>query len=364
MDIVFRVDASLDIGTGHVIRCLTLADALRHRGANCQFVCRPHTGHLLDVIARRGYRAVALPALTTDMPLPKAGPAHAHWLGNDWGADAADTRYALGVRPVDWLVVDHYALDARWEQALRPACKRLMVIDDLADRAHDCDLLLDQNLGRISEDYGRLVSSNTIVLVGPRYALLRPEFAQLRTVSLARRASPQLKRLLIAMGGVDKDNVTACVLRALNACALPSGLHITVVMGPHAPWRQQVQAQAGQMRCPTQVLVGVSDMARLMTDSDLAIGAAGGTAWERCCLGLPSIVMVLAVNQEAAAEALRKSDAAVAVKSISEIQNWFQIELESDHLCRLLQDLSKAAEKVTDGLGTTSVTNHLMANRV
>ena len=360
MKVAFRTDASVQIGTGHVMRCLTLADSLRERGADCTFFCRPHAGHLLDLIGQRGHKAVALSELALDAAQHVAESAYASWLGTDFASDAQNTVQALGNEIVDWLVVDHYALDRRWENVLRPSCRRLMVIDDLADRPHDCDLLLDQNLGRTAADYGGLLDANTVTLIGPQYALLRPEFAQLRAESLARRSNPQLRHLLITMGGVDQDNVTGRVLDALKACPLPEDLQITVVMGPHAPWLEQVQMQAGQMSRPTTVLVGVADMARLMVDSDLAIGAAGGTAWERCCLGLPSLNLVVAENQQAGASALQKAGAAIVMQSTMEIQNFLQGNLFSDDMPARLQKLSVAAAQVTDGKGVYQVSQWLM----
>lgn len=364
MNIAFRADASVQIGTGHVMRCLTLADDLREQGAECMFICRPHAGHLLDMIAQRGHTVVALPGLPTNATGASGDTVHAHWLGTDWTHDAADTRQALGAETVDWLVVDHYALDRRWEQALRPSCQRLMVIDDLADRPHDCDLLLDQNLGRTAEDYRGLMPSDATRLIGPQYALLRPEFAKLRSTSLARRLHPKLKRLLITMGGVDKDNATGQVLDALKACPLPEGLEITVIMGPHAPWLQHVQAQAQQMPWPTQVLAGVSNMAQLMTDSDLAIGAAGGTAWERCCLGLPSLTLMLVENQQAGAIALQKCGAGLAMNGVGEIRNLLQGASVESAMRSLLLDLGQAAQQVSDGLGATRVTREILASHV
>ena len=362
MRVVFRTDASIQIGTGHVMRCLALADALRERGTYCTFICRPHQGHLLELIALRGHKAVALPALSTDTK--PADLPHAAWLGADWMSDAEDTRQVLGDEAVDWLVVDHYALDASWEQVLRPNCQRLMVIDDLADRPHDCDLLLDQNLGRTAADYSGFLPDNAIALIGPQYALLRPEFAQLRAESLARRANPQLKHLLITMGGVDKDNATGRILDVIQLCPLPPDLHITVVMGPHAPWLHQVQAQAAHMSRPTQVLVGVSDMAQLMADSDLAIGAAGGTAWERCCLGLPGLALVVAENQQAGAAALQKVGAAIAIQSIPEIQDIMENRLLSGDGSTIFRQLSLTAAQVTSGNGVSKIIDRLMAQYV
>lgn len=358
MRIAFRTDASLQIGTGHVMRCLTLADALRERGAQSTFICRPHAGHLLDLIQRRGHTAKAL-APADDAFTAPADPTHAKWLGTDWASDAAQTQQALGEQVVDWLVVDHYALDRRWEQTMRPHTRRIMAIDDLADRPHDCDLLLDQNLGRQAKDYGGLLSRHTQTLIGPPYALLRPEFAQWREHSLHRRAQPQLKNLLITMGGVDQTNATGQVLDALTHCELPADLRITVVMGPTAPWLSQIQAQATAMPRPTQVLAGVSNMAQLMAESDLCIGAAGSTSWERCCLGLPAIQLVLADNQKEAALALTEMSAALSIN----LSTYFTTDLKLlidclDTLC--MKTLTNRSAAICNGHGPSSVITQLM----
>lgn len=342
------------MGTGHVMRCLTLADALRERGAQCTFICRPHRWHLLDLIRQSGHAVLGLDPCDADFSAPPE-PAHAAWLGADWASDAEQTRQAIGSQPVDWLVVDHYALDHRWLRALRPHCKRIMVIDDLADRQHDCDLLLDQNLGRTEKDYGSLLKSETRVLVGPQYALLRPQFAQWRPYSLQRRAQAHLKKLLITMGGVDEDNTTGQILDVLKACDLPPTLEINVVMGPHAPWLAQVQQLAAQMPHPTQMHVGVSHMAQLMADSDLAIGAAGGTAWERCALGLPTLMLVLADNQRPGAAALQAKNAAVLVPGIQQIGNILMSIAGSPDKQNALRQLSVAAADLADGQGVSHV---------
>lgn len=360
MLIAFRTDASVEIGTGHVMRCLTLADALRQEGAECLFLCRPHDGHLIELIAARGHRPIALPLHEASMIAPDpAAPPHARWLGTDWATDAEDCRQALGDRRVDWLVVDHYALDRRWEQAMRPYCRRLLAIDDLADRPHDCDLLLDQNLGRRAEDYRDLLPPGTQTLIGPHYALLRPEFAALRAESLTRRERPQFRHLLITMGGVDKDNATGAILEMLEECNLPPDLLITVVLGPHAPFLAQVQMQAATMKRPTCVLVGVSDMARLMTEADLAIGAAGSTSWERCCLGLPTIQLVLAENQRAVATGLHEAEAAMAVSSAFGAADLLQKTLSSNAMSEFLRTLSSAAARIVDGEGAARVLKYI-----
>lgn len=215
--VLFRTDASVTMGIGHVMRCLTLADALRASGAECRFVTRDLPGHLAAVIAQRGFAVSLLPAPSG--PVPVDPPAHAAWAGVSWQQDLADT---LSVLPqADWLVVDHYALDARWQQGLRDRVGRIMVIDDLADRPHAAALLLDQNLGREAADYDGLLPETCHRLTGPRFALLRPEFAALREAVLARRQTPRLAHLLITMGGMDAIDATSNVLRALKLADLP-----------------------------------------------------------------------------------------------------------------------------------------------
>ncbi len=346
--VVFRADASVQIGTGHVMRCLALADALQARGAQCDFICRPHAGNLLDLIDSHGHKAIALPAPEENYR-PSHGSAYAAWLGTDWAVDAEQTRQALSGQSVDWLVVDHYSLDQQWEHALRPHCRRLMVTDDLADRPHDCDLLLDQNLGRNEQDYAGLLPACTRILIGPKYALLRPEFAQWRPYSLERRASGELKKLLITMGGMDKDNATGQVLEALKICTLPSDLRIDVVMGAHAPWLDRVQNIAATMPWKVDVLVDVKNMAKLMAESDLAICSLGMTTWERAAVGLPSLIKVIAENQTVVAEIICAIGAGIA---LDESMLCNQIKTLS---FGLLNSMSRNAAKITDGNGLRRV---------
>ncbi len=341
--IMFRADASLEIGTGHVMRCLTLARALAGQGAECLFVCRAHQGNLNDYIRRQGFAVVALPLV----------PGGSGWLGCDWQTDAEQCLAAVEKTNFNWLIMDHYGLDENWETAMRPICDQLMVIDDLANRPHDCDLLLDQNLGRKADDYQPYVGDQCRVLPGPDFALLRPEFAEMRRNSLKRRdASQGLKTLLITMGGVDQHNITGKILQALKDSALPVDTRIQVVMGPHAPWLPEVKAAAKTMPWPTDVLVGVSNMAQLMAQSDLAIGAAGSTAWERCCLGLPTLALVLADNQCEAASFLEKSGAIVLLGN-AQSAGWQtrMAEVFATLGKEMLGEISHNARVIVDGSG-------------
>jgi len=351
VNVVFRTDASLAIGSGHVMRSLTLAEALRGKGATCRFVCRNHAGNLVDLIRQRGFEAVLLPVANTSH-LVIQSDTRLGWLGADWETDAAQTVACISESVIDWLIVDHYAIDARWEKRLRSVCCHLMVIDDLADRPHDCDLLLDQNLGRSTADYAGWVPTACTVLAGPKYALLRPEFANLRNHSLTRRATPQLKRLLISMGGVDKDDASGKVLRALKETrALAADCRITVVMGGHAPWIDSVCEEAARMPWTTDVMVSVQDMASLMADSDLAIGAAGISAWERCCLGLPSLILVLADNQLPGARALDSAGAALLLDEKNPLEGELQEKIAFLSIAQQLGNMRHACSSLTDGSG-------------
>jgi UDP-2,4-diacetamido-2,4,6-trideoxy-beta-L-altropyranose hydrolase len=362
MKAAFRVDASLQIGSGHVMRCLTLAEALRAHGAQCHFISRAHPGNLLELIRQRGF---AVTALSVELPPPPVNTqaasepnkelVHASWLGCDWHTDAEQTRAILTKLQPDWLVVDHYALDQRWEAALRPYYQQLLVIDDLADRLHQCDLLLDQNLGRQSKDYASLVPAQCKVRAGPQYALLRPEFAALRDYSLQRRQQPALKQVLITMGGLDQFNATGQVLQTLKDCTLPQDCRISVVMGLQSPWLQQVGAQAQDMPWPTEVLLNISDMAQRMADSDLAIGAAGSTSWERCCLGLPTLMVVLADNQRLGAQALQETHAALLIGNVNDIAMKLPLAINASASPHRLQKMITATAAITDGRGVDKV---------
>jgi UDP-2,4-diacetamido-2,4,6-trideoxy-beta-L-altropyranose hydrolase len=369
LQIAFRTDASLQMGSGHVMRCLTLADALRAKGAQCHFISRAHPGHLIKVIRQRGYEVTGL-----DTPVQQAQaaiknglttiqdrlhkPPYAAWLGSTWETDAQETAAVLARLRPEWLVVDHYALDQRWEDALATHYRQLLVVDDLADRPHRCNLLLDQNLGRQRQEYAGLVTKHCQMLIGPEYALIRPEFAALRRYSLQRRQTqPALHQLLITMGGVDQPNATGQVLQTLKTCILPQACSITVVMGLTAPWLQNVREISAQMPWPTEVVVNVKDMAQRMADSDLAIGAAGSTSWERCCLGLPTLLVVLAANQRLGAQAMEAANAARLIGVVSDIPTQLPLAIAELIESERRSHMSLAASAVTDGLGVEKALN-------
>lgn len=291
MRIAIRVDASSQIGTGHFMRCLTLADALKQRRAQTRFVSRHMPEYLRDMLAVRGYEFMLLDSSPSDAV--SDGISHAHWLGTGQHADAQDTVQALAGQTWDWLVVDHYALDSCWESMLRQTAKNILVIDDIADRVHDCDVLLDQNFyADMNTRYTGKVPLHCQLLLGPRYALLREEFLQLR--EQAKPRTGPVKRILIFFGGVDANNYTGSALEALVNIGTPD-LHVDVVIGAQHPFREQLEFTCAERGffCHVQS----KRMAELMAAADLAIGAGGSAIWERCCLGLPTLTICVADNQ-------------------------------------------------------------------
>ncbi|MEM9269010.1 MAG: UDP-2,4-diacetamido-2,4,6-trideoxy-beta-L-altropyranose hydrolase [Pseudomonadota bacterium] len=348
--ILFRVDSSQVIGTGHVMRCVMLARQLASQGAQCHFICADLPGHLGDEITGWGFGLILMAATGRDRV---SATDYSTWSGLPWAEDAALTQRALSQMAADWLVVDHYGLEARWEEAVLAAGTRCLVMDDLANRPHMATILVDPVLGREEETYRPLVPKSCTLLLGPRYALLRPEFAELRETALKARVTRPLHRILISMGGVDLPNATGEVLNALGDTNLARDLDVTVVLGRTSPHLDQVKAQARALPFDCKVAVDVADMHERMAQADLAIGAAGGTAWERCVLGLPTLMLTIADNQVPGANALDKAGAAIYLGSLHEA-TW--PTALADSLLRLqnpdaLAAMSKAASSLCDGRG-------------
>lgn len=297
---VFRCDASPQIGSGHVVRCLTLADALAAAGWTCIFASAGATRATVPLLAASRHRQLAL----TD---PQAEPAQL--------AAAVPTG-------CDLLVVDHYRRDDSFESACRPWARRVLALDDLADRRHDCELLLDPTVGRETGSYAALVPARCRLLLGPAYALLRPQFLAARRAAQTKRAARQTAgRILVALGGGDTLPIVLKVLRAIRRTQLPA--EVDVVLGGATAASAELLSLAGNPGPRIRIHGAVEDMAGLMLQADLAIGAAGISAWERCALGLPSIVLQIADNQQLVAESLAQSGAAVflgRVEDIGEVQ--------------------------------------------
>jgi UDP-2,4-diacetamido-2,4,6-trideoxy-beta-L-altropyranose hydrolase len=320
MLIVFRADASFEIGSGHVMRCLTLADALKAQGAHCIFISRACPGNLLAHIKCRGYEVRSLATTfsrITDFvqslkPAGQCMPNHASVPSCDWQIDAQQTRAILENLKADWMVVDHYAMDSLWELELKPHYKKLMVIDDLVDRSHDCNVLLDQNLRcDAMARYRLLVPEACNLLLGPAHAMLAPTFDD----PLPRIRNGEIKSVLVYFGGNDISNQAGKAVAALTH--FPH-IDAEVILGAAHPHREAViKASMGYPQF--RVVDNCKDMAGAMSRADIGLGTCGMAAWERCAVGLPTLVAVSAENQREDAIALGKVGAVVHLGDAQDI---------------------------------------------
>ena len=352
MNIVIRVDASIFIGNGHVMRCLTLADKLKENGSNVIFICRKFEGNLINKIRANGFDVLELKhdfyhkVIKTETDLL--------WLGVTQKEDAKQCERLIKDIKVDWLIVDHYGINEDWHKILKHTYSKLMVIDDLSNRVHQCDLLLDQTFGRKKNDYEELVPKFCELLVGANYALLRPEFAYWRKYSLDRRQKKfSFKKLFVNMGGVDPHNYTEKVLLALENCNLPIKLEVVVVMGGTSPHLDKVLAIANTFPYKIKIQVDPDNIAEIMANSDLAIGASGSTSLERSCLGLPTIQLVTAQNQELTARLLDENNLIKLISKVDELPNLFFQPVS------WAETLSHRSSKITNGAGVVNVLSRI-----
>jgi UDP-2,4-diacetamido-2,4,6-trideoxy-beta-L-altropyranose hydrolase len=275
--ILFLADAGAEVGGGHVMRCLTLARALTARGAECAFV---ESRAAAPILRRFGWPAQTLLAMAD---------------AEDLDALIASAEDFAERLEVDAVVVDHYGVGAEQEQALRINGRRLVVIDDLADRRHACDLLVDPGYGRRREHYDPLIDGECATLVGPSHALVRPEFGAARQRALGRRAKHgPVRRALVALGLTDVGGVTGRIVAALEGVL--GEVRLDIVLGSDAPSLPALRKAALTDR-RLHLWVDTAEMASLMADADLAIGAGGSSVWERATVGLPTATVVLAENQ-------------------------------------------------------------------
>jgi UDP-2,4-diacetamido-2,4,6-trideoxy-beta-L-altropyranose hydrolase len=318
----FRADAGAEIGIGHVMRCLTLADAMHARGFECTLAT--HEPGLAAVPPTR-LESVAV------RPAAAAPPG------------------------TDVLVVDHYGLDGAYEHDSRGWARTVIAIDDLADRAHDCDLLLDTAIGRESSDYAGLVPAHCVFLLGPAYALLRPSFRAARERRLPRRHSAA-HRLLVSLGGTDPKGLTLTVLDGVAQANI--GLSVDVVLPAHAPGFASVKDKCAMLGACLHATA--DDLSDLMAAADLCIGAGGTTAWERACLGLPALMVEMAANQRGNIEHLARAGAAVAIAPVTVggvARALVSIAGDADRL----DSMSRAAAALCDGLGAERVADAILA---
>jgi UDP-2,4-diacetamido-2,4,6-trideoxy-beta-L-altropyranose hydrolase len=305
--IAFRADASTAIGTGHIRRCVALARALAQAGAEVRFLCRSHD---IDYKPLLTQRLVLLSPASLDFKAVADLPRHAAWLGRTVEEDAAEVCLALADWRPEWVIVDHYAIDSSWHKAVREALgSRIAVIDDLADRRLAADVVIDHNWHLDhTEKYAGLLSTGTLVLGGPRYALLGAEYADAPRYVF----NETVRSIGIFMGGADERNVSQTALVAIEAAGFEGPVEIaTTSANRHLNNLRKVVAA----RTKTTLTVDLQSLATFFAQHDLQIGAGGGAAWERCCIGVPSLLVATAANQRVPMDALRELGAAKAVQN-------------------------------------------------
>lgn len=358
MKILFRTDASEDIGTGHVMRCSTLAQALLEQGANIYFACRHLPNHLKSMLLEKGFNVYLLNETQGNTKKDTHLLPHSEWLGASQTEDANATLKSIGSEIFDWIIVDHYALDKFWEEMMRSVTDKIMVIDDLADREHSCDVLLDQNF-YIDQNkrYQHLVPETCRMLLGPQYALLRSEFKEYRAKSDIR--SGDVKRILVFFGGVDQFDFTSKVVLALSNIP-DKNFIVDVVIGAQHPSGKKLILLCKKFGF--NLHIQTDKMAELMLEADLAIGAGGGTVWERSCLKLPSICIPIAEHQVTQLNDLSRTGIIYSFETSDLTSPKIQKHVESlieNHALRYL--LSSNSASLVDGAGITKLVRAIIS---
>ncbi|MGR5142805.1 UDP-2,4-diacetamido-2,4,6-trideoxy-beta-L-altropyranose hydrolase [Photobacterium sp. DNB23_23_1] len=348
MNIVIRADASLHIGSGHIMRCLVLADELTWYGHQVHFACRPQAGDMIDYILSRGYGVYQL-STPQHWQAPLHSADYAAWLQVSQQEDA-DSFIAMVDQP-DWVIVDHYGIGKEWETAIKVAMdSRVMAIDDLV-REHDCHLLMDQTLARGVEEYRPAVNPETVILVGCDYAPMRNQFSALRVRALERAEDMSAHRILVSMGGIDQPNATLSVLQALMVSGY-SDIKVTALLSPKAPHYLAVKQYTESYPSIITHIDFVEDMAGLMLAHTIAIGAPGTTSWERACLGLPSIIVPLAENQQTISHNLNEAKVAIPIE-VEDIAD--QLDAGIERIITNYDNFRENAFSICDGYGAKRV---------
>ena len=336
------------MGTGHLMRCLVLADLLKKNGTTVEFICRSHKGDSIDKIISNDFKVYELAAPKNNEL--ETSSQYSQWLGVKQKKDADDCVDLIKLEKVNWVIVDHYGIDEQWHKQIKPYCEKLMVIDDLADRKFDCHLLLNQNLGIEKKCYDNKVPLDCTLLLGTKYALLRPEFSSLRYKAITKRKNTSsVNDIIISMGGNDINNITHSILENI-----PNNYNITVVLGKNSPHNKMLKNYIKDKNI--EIVIDSNNMAELMLDADLAIGAGGSSSWERCCLSLPAFVFLIDENQRMTVQKLVKFGSVKLIKNIESIKNYLE---DIQNNISSWTSMTRKSKNICDGLGADRVRNYV-----
>jgi len=320
MNFFFRVDSSRSIGFGHVMRCLVLAEKLRLAEANVFFVCKYYEHSLIPMIKNSNFTVITLDNISSKF--------QEELLSNELQIeDARMTIDAIKEFQVDWIIVDSYLLGIEWEMKMRGVAIKIMVIDDLAESKHHCDLLLNQNSNELELNYKESLNKESIGLFGPKYALLRDQFLMLRPTKLEPIA--EIKRILIFLSGGDDYGETLKAMRGI--WKYKKNVEADVVIGSSNPYASEIKDLCQKYHW--NFLVQIDNLAERIASTDFVVGSCGINAWERCALGKPSISVMLASNQKYVSKTLEKYKA-------SEVIGWFE-DISENEYCNIMKKMTK-----------------------
>ena len=351
--IAIRVDASAQIGTGHLRRMLALGIALREVGGEARFITRSLGVDSIGMITGAGFKDTTLLGPSVNFFLPDPAVPHAAWAAVSPEQDIGNTCDAISDFAPDWMVVDHYAFDARWHTGVREmlGC-RLAVIDDLADRALDADMVVDHNYHPDHDaKFAAVIAGKPKLLAGPCYALLGPSYADAPRYNFRQ----EVRSIGVFMGGVDAGAHSMDVLDAIETIQFNGSIEVvsTSANPGLAALRKRVLA-----RPQTKLSLDLPDLAAFFGRHDLQVGAGGGASWERCCIGAPTLLIVVAENQNSVAPQLA-ADGIVALAREPTAQ------AISTELAALLADVEKRrtlanqSSSLVDGHGALRVAKEM-----
>ena len=353
MKVVIRTDASIEIGTGHVMRCITLAKQLQREGANIIFICRDFPGNSISLIQNQGFQVFSLASIECEN--------HWQWVEENWKQDSVETIGIINrINKIDLLIVDHYSLDAKWESNLRSVVNHIMVIDDLANRLHNCDILLDQNYYlNMKERYYGLVPCSCVQLLGPNYVLLREEFLRLDPNQIKR--SGHVQNILIFFGGTDPTRETMKTLLAI-AELNRYDINYSIVVGNANPQKDEIKQLCNTLS-NVEYFCQVENMAELMMEADLCVGAGGTATWERSYLQLPTIIITIADNQQEVISALETQGSIYSLGQASVVTK----NLIKDSISYLIENperLRRMSECCSEIINVLEVKSHPVCSQI
>ena len=337
-NLFIRVDSSPEIGIGHMMRCLTLAQELKNNFDKIIFLTQKNSGDFIGTIMKNEFEVIFIPTTNNDPNIIKN----------------LITAYSENK---NFLLIDHYDIGSNFESSLKNIFERIFVIDDLANRKHDCDLLIDQNYYRdLNQRYEKLIQNGTITLLGPKYAIIRPEFRKINKKTIKKNS--QIKKILVSFGGSDPTNECKKVLDAL--CSIEnSKFEIIVAAGIYNHKFEQLK-KLYEKYSNIKIYRHVDELSRLMVNSDLFIGAGGTTTWERFYMGLPSIVTIISDDQKESIEFLSDMGHVVNLGLAKNVTSKTYVQTLQKPNFDLIYNMSLHNQKLVDGNGSNRIKKQII----